>query len=92
MGCSGRKDPIVSQGGPAPHTTTLHHARCIVSRIRPRQLSPSPPPPKGCDCLGPIYYFDALLSDSKGNPKPLKHAVCMHEEDYGLLWKHVEYR
>lgn len=22
----------------------------------------------------------------------LKKAVCMHEEDAGLLWKHMEYR
>ncbi|KAI8472761.1 MAG: copper amine oxidase [Monoraphidium minutum] len=46
----------------------------------------------GCDCLGSIYYFDATLSDSKGRPKVLPRAVCMHEEDAGLLWKHVEYR
>lgn len=47
---------------------------------------------QGCDCLGSIYYFDATLSDSKGRPKVLPRAVCMHEEDVGLLWKHVEYR
>lgn len=46
----------------------------------------------GCDCLGNIYYFDAVLSDSKGNPVEKKKVVCMHEEDDGLLWKHVEYR
>ena len=22
----------------------------------------------------------------------IKKAVCMHEEDYGILWKHTEYR
>ena len=22
----------------------------------------------------------------------MKKVVCMHEEDHGLLWKHVEYR
>ena len=22
----------------------------------------------------------------------IKKAVCMHEEDYGTLWKHTEYR
>jgi primary-amine oxidase len=46
----------------------------------------------GCDCLGHIHYFDATLSDSQGNPVPLKNAVCMHEEDAGVLWKHVDYR
>ncbi|VEU39581.1 unnamed protein product [Pseudo-nitzschia multistriata] len=46
----------------------------------------------GCDCLGHIHYFDAILNDSQGNPVELKNAVCMHEEDTGVLWKHVEYR
>ena len=42
--------------------------------------------------LGNIYYFDAVLSDSKGEPVEKKKAICMHEEDDGLLWKHVEDR
>ena len=27
-----------------------------------------------------------------GEPMLIEKAVCMHEEDAGLLWKHVEYR
>ncbi|QDZ20279.1 copper amine oxidase [Chloropicon primus] len=46
----------------------------------------------GCDCLGEIHYLDATLSDSKGEPYTVKKVVCLHEEDDGLLWKHVEYR
>lgn len=46
----------------------------------------------GCDCLGSIHYFDAVLSDSRGEPYTLEKAVCMHEEDVGLLYKHMEYR
>lgn len=46
----------------------------------------------GCDCLGRIHYFDATLSDSKGEPTEMKNVICMHEEDAGLLWKHFEYR
>ena len=46
----------------------------------------------GCDCLGHIHYFDATLSNSKGEPVTIPKAVCMHEEDSGILWKHVEYR
>jgi primary-amine oxidase len=46
----------------------------------------------GCDCLGHIHYFDAVMSDAAGNPTTKKSAVCMHEEDQGILWKHVEYR
>lgn len=46
----------------------------------------------GCDCLGHIKYFDAVLNDSKGNPFTIKNAICMHEEDYGTLWKHTDRR
>eukprot|EP00172_Hildenbrandia_rubra_P001015 Plantae.Rhodophyta-Hildenbrandia_rubra.ctg16062.p1 GENE.Plantae.Rhodophyta-Hildenbrandia_rubra.ctg16062~~Plantae.Rhodophyta-Hildenbrandia_rubra.ctg16062.p1 ORF type:complete len:673 (-),score=115.48 Plantae.Rhodophyta-Hildenbrandia_rubra.ctg16062:3524-5542(-) len=45
-----------------------------------------------CDCLGHIQYFDATLSNSEGEPYMVKNAICMHEEDAGLLWKHMEYR
>ena len=45
----------------------------------------------GCDCLGEIHYFDATVNDAEGQPIVLKNAICMHEEDYGLLWKHLEY-
>ena len=46
----------------------------------------------GCDCLGLIHYFDAHLCGSRGEPLTIKHAVCMHEEDYGILWKHTDRR
>lgn len=46
----------------------------------------------GCDCLGEIRYFDATLAGSDGNPMVIRNAVCMHEEDYGILWKHVDFR
>jgi primary-amine oxidase len=39
----------------------------------------------GCDCLGHIRYFDAVLNDCRGNPVLLRKAVCMHEEDAGIL-------
>jgi primary-amine oxidase len=44
----------------------------------------------GCDCLGEIYYFDAVLADDEGEPYTLRNAICMHEEDYGILWKHTD--
>ena len=44
----------------------------------------------GCDCLGTIRYFDAWLNDSKGEPYCIESAVCLHEEDYGILWKHTD--
>jgi primary-amine oxidase len=46
----------------------------------------------GCDCLGLIRYFDAHLCDSRGGPLTVQNAVCMHEEDYGILWKHTDRR
>jgi len=45
----------------------------------------------GCDCLGEIKYFDGVLADEQGNPRVIKNAICMHEEDYGVLWKHSDY-
>ncbi len=44
----------------------------------------------GCDCLGEIYYFDAVLATEGGKPWVIDNAICMHEEDYGVLWKHVD--
>ena len=46
----------------------------------------------GCDCLGEIRYFDAHMTDNDGNPFTIPNAVCMHEEDYGILWKHTNFR
>lgn len=46
----------------------------------------------GCDCLGLIRYFDAHLCTSRGEPLMIKNAVCMHEEDFGILWKHTDRR
>jgi len=42
----------------------------------------------GCDCLGEIHYFDVVLADNEGQPREVTNAICMHEEDYGVLWKH----
>ena len=44
----------------------------------------------GCDCLGEIRYFDVDLCDDSGAPFTIKNAICMHEEDFGLLWKHFD--
>ncbi len=46
----------------------------------------------GCDCLGQIYYFDATLNNSRGEPTQIPNAVCLHEEDFGILWKHTDWR
>ncbi|MBB1248498.1 primary-amine oxidase [Rhizobium sp. G21] len=46
----------------------------------------------GCDCLGQIHYFDVPAADDLGQPFVMKNAICMHEEDFGILWKHYEFR
>ncbi|MBB5323248.1 primary-amine oxidase [Anoxybacillus tepidamans] len=46
----------------------------------------------GCDCLGEIRYFDAVMTDSRGNVKIIPNAICLHEEDYGVAWKHTDWR
>jgi primary-amine oxidase len=44
----------------------------------------------GCDCLGEIHYLDATLHDDDGNPRTVRNAICLHEEDAGVLWKHTD--
>jgi primary-amine oxidase len=45
---------------------------------------------RGCDCLGEIAYLDATLADDVGAPQVISNAVCVHEEDFGILWKHTD--
>jgi primary-amine oxidase len=44
----------------------------------------------GCDCLGEIHYLDVVMADGEGQPREVTNAVCMHEEDHGVLWKHTD--
>ena len=44
----------------------------------------------GCDCLGEIVYLDAVVPDSRGEPMVIDRAICLHEEDNAVLWKHVD--
>lgn len=46
----------------------------------------------GCDCLGAIHYFDALLAQPSGEPTLAKSVVCLHEQDNGIGWKHTNFR
>jgi len=45
----------------------------------------------GCDCLGEIRYLDAVLHNSRGEPHTITNAICIHEEDNAVLWKHVDH-
>jgi primary-amine oxidase len=44
----------------------------------------------GCDCLGEIRYLDAVLADERGEPYTIRNAICLHEEDNGIGWKHFD--
>jgi len=44
----------------------------------------------GCDCLGEIRYVDGVLPDENGGARVIANAICIHEEDFGILWKHVD--
>ncbi|MFN0281263.1 MAG: primary-amine oxidase [Kineosporiaceae bacterium] len=46
----------------------------------------------GCDCLGEVYYFDGYVNDQDGAPVRIANAVCMHEEDWSIGWKHTDFR
>jgi primary-amine oxidase len=42
----------------------------------------------GCDCLGEITYADAVVVDDHCRQQVIRNAICIHEEDFGVLWKH----
>ncbi len=46
----------------------------------------------GCDCLGEIYYMDGIVNDQDGEPVRIGNAICMHEEDSSIGWKHTDFR
>jgi primary-amine oxidase len=45
---------------------------------------------RGCDCLGEIAYLDATVTGDDGEPQTISNAICIHEEDSGILWKHTD--
>jgi len=45
----------------------------------------------GCDCLGEIRYLDAVVAGENGEANTTTHAICLHEEDVGIGWKHVDW-
>lgn len=46
----------------------------------------------GCDCKGAIHYMDANFVNRAGAPTTIKNAICIHEEDAGILFKHTDFR
>ena len=46
----------------------------------------------GCDCKGAIHYMDAAFVNRAGASQTIKNAICIHEEDAGILFKHTDFR
>ncbi|KAK0473120.1 copper amine oxidase [Armillaria novae-zelandiae] len=46
----------------------------------------------GCDCVGQIHYLPGAYVGHDGSAIVIKNAICIHEEDNGVLWKHTDYR
>jgi primary-amine oxidase len=46
----------------------------------------------GCDCKGSIHYLDAEFPRRDGSIRTIKNAICIHEEDAGILFKHSDFR
>lgn len=46
----------------------------------------------GCDCKGSIHYLDAHFPARSGGLRTIKNAICIHEEDAGILFKHTDFR
>ena len=46
----------------------------------------------GCDCKGFIHYLDAHFPTRAGGVRTIKNAICIHEEDAGILFKHSDFR
>ncbi|KAI9852840.1 MAG: hypothetical protein M1824_001708 [Vezdaea acicularis] len=46
----------------------------------------------GCDCKGAIHYMDAAFVNKAGASQTIRNAICIHEEDAGILFKHTDFR
>jgi primary-amine oxidase len=81
-------DMVVPYGDPRP--TYFHRNAFDVGEYGIGYLANSLA--NGCDCLGEVRYLDAVVNDSRGGAVTLANAICVHEEDYGILWKHFDWR
>jgi len=79
---------IVPYGDPSP----THYFKNAIDAGENGVGFSASPLTLGCDCLGEIYYFDAAVVDPDGSAVRIPNAICMHEEDYGVLWRHIEWR
>ncbi len=76
----------VPYGDPAP----VHRAKAVFDEGEAGLGMLANPLRLGCDCLGEIRYLDVVVSDDNGQPVRLQNAICIHEEDTGIAWKHTQ--
>lgn len=44
-------------------------------------------------CLGEnVKFFDVFINDPHGEPLRLPRAICIFEQDNGILWRHTDFR
>ncbi|OCF32139.1 hypothetical protein I316_06295 [Kwoniella heveanensis BCC8398] len=46
----------------------------------------------GCDCLGLIAYLSGHVVNANGEVVAKNNAICIHEVDAGIQWKHTNHR
>jgi primary-amine oxidase len=81
---AGLSEMVVPYGDPSP--TFAFRAAFDAGEYNLGRLAS--PMRLGCDCLGEIRYLDILLADELGQPFTIPNGICVHEEDFGVLWRH----
>ena len=84
---AGLSEMVVPYGDPSP--TFAFRAAFDAGEYNLGRLAS--PLRLGCDCLGEIRYLDVLLADEQGQPLTIANAICVHEEDFGVLWRHWDF-
>jgi len=75
----------VPYGDPAP----VHRVKAVFDESEAGLGALANPLQLGCDCLGEIRYLDAVVNGDDGEPRRVTNAICIHEEDTGVAWKHT---
>ena len=94
----GRERPVLHRASytelavPYGHPSPTHFHQCVLDLGEQQFGALANALELGCDCLGEIRYLDAVVNDSRGEPRLLRNAICLHEEDQGILWKHADVR
>ena len=91
----GPADPVPGQHGRDGRAVRVDVAEPLVEeRVRRRRRAASArwPTPSSSAATASARSSTWTRSPSTrtATPTPLKNAICLHEEDYGILWKHAD--